>query len=98
MKDRHGSEVSIEDIVRVLEIAPDFLAVLPADERRHIEAMLNNEFAIDAFPEKGKISVSISVEEGEGRYFHGGLYMISHEFELVCKGTNLSSTGAPNGA
>jgi hypothetical protein len=83
MKDRHGNQVKLRDVVRVLEIAPELLAILPSDERLHIEGMLNNEFAIEDFPEEGKASVSLWRNEGEGRHAHGGLYMLSHEFELV---------------
>lgn len=83
MRDRHGSEVSLGDIVRVLEIAPESLAVLAEDERPHIEAMLNGEYAIDDFPEPGKVSVSVWWSEGEGLHAFGGLYLLSHEFELV---------------
>lgn len=83
MHDRHGNELAIGDRVRVLEIDRDFLDALPDDERPHIEAMLNNEFAIDAFPEAGKASVSICMDEGNGHFFIGGLHLLSHEFELV---------------
>lgn len=83
MQDRHGNELAIGDRVRVLEIDRDFLDTLPDEERPCIEAMLNAEFAIDAFPEEGKASVSIWVDEGNGQHFFGGLYLLSHEFELV---------------
>jgi hypothetical protein len=85
MKDRLGNSVEIGDIVRVVEICKEFLDLLSDDELPHITAMLNNEFAIDDFPEEGKASVSISWEIGEDLTAHGGLYMLSHEFELVRK-------------
>ena len=83
MKDRHGAEVNVGDIVRVLEISPEYLACLADDERPHMEKMLHGEFAIDELPEPGKARVSISWSEGKGLYASGGLFMLSHEFELV---------------
>jgi hypothetical protein len=83
MRDRHGSEVTLGDIVRVLEIAPESIAVLTDDESPQIEAMLNGEYAIDDFPEPDKVSVSVCWSEGEGLHACGGLYLRSHEFELV---------------
>ena len=85
MHDRYGNKVEIGDVVRVLEIPPEVLDSLADDERPHIEAMLNQEYAIDDLPEEGKVSVSISWQEGEGLTAHGGLYMLPHEFELVRK-------------
>lgn len=83
MQDRHGNAVEIGDIVRVMELCQEFLDLLPDDELPHISAMLNNEFAIDDFPEEGKVSISISWEMGENVTGHGGLCMLAHEFELV---------------
>jgi hypothetical protein len=85
MLDRHGSPVAVSDVVRVIEIAPAVLASLADDERPHHEAMLNNEYEIDDLPEPGKVSVSISWDEGDGLVAYGGLYLLSHEFELVRK-------------
>ena len=85
MKDRHGNLVELGDIVRVLEISQDLLGILPDDEKPHILGMLNNEFEIDEFPEDEKASVSIWWEIEEGLSGYGGLYMLSHEFELVRK-------------
>ena len=85
MKDRHGNEVELGDIVRVVEICQEFLDILPDDEKPHIIGMLNNEYPIDDFSEEGKASVSISWDIEEGVTGHGGLYMLSHEFELVRK-------------
>ena len=85
MQDRHGNEVDVGDIVRVLEIAPTVLATLADAELPHHEAMLFKEYAIDDLPEPGKVSVSISWVEGPGLTAHGGLYMLAHEFELVRK-------------
>ncbi len=85
MRDRHGTEVKMGDIVRVVEVSAEFLDLLPDDERPHIERMLNNEYAIDDFPEPGKASVSIQWEFNDGTHGFGGLYMLSHEFELVRK-------------
>ncbi|MFI5445579.1 hypothetical protein [Polaromonas sp. UC242_47] len=86
MRDRHGNLVDVGDIVRVLEIAPEIIESLADDERPHIQSMLNEEYEIDDLPEEGKVSVSISWEEREGHTAHGGLYLLSHEFELVRKG------------
>lgn len=47
--------------------------------------MLFNEYEIDDLPEQGKVSVSISWDEGPGLTAYGGLYMLAHEFELVRK-------------
>lgn len=85
MKDRHGNAVEIGDVVRVLEICQDFLDLLPNDELPYIKAMLDEEYLIDDFPERGKVSVSISWEIEPGLTGHGGLYMLSHEFELIRK-------------
>jgi len=85
MKDKHGNLVELGDIVRVLEIAQDFLAILPEDEKPHILGMLNNEYEIDDFPEEGKASVSIWWEIEDGISGYGGLYMLPYEFELVQK-------------
>jgi hypothetical protein len=85
MKDRHGNTVGLGDVVRVVEICPEFLDVLPEDELVHIEKMLNQEYPIDDFPEQHKASVSISWEIEPGLTGHSGLYMLSHEFELVRK-------------
>ena len=85
MKDRLGNSVEIGDIVRVVELCQEFLNLLPNDELPYIEAMLNNEYVIDGFPEAGKVSVSISWEIEGNTTGHGGLYMQSHEFELVQK-------------
>ena len=60
MNDRHGNLVELGDIVRVVEICQEFLDVLTEDELGHIEKMLNQEYPIDDFPERGKASVSIS--------------------------------------
>ena len=83
MKDRHGVEVNVGDIIRVLEISPEYLACLTDDERPHVQEMLNGEFAIDEFSEPGKASVSIQWSEGEGLFAYSGLSMLPHEFELV---------------
>ena len=85
MKDRHGNVVEIGDVVRVLEICQEFLDVLPDDELPYIKEMLNQEYPIDDFPEPGKASVSITWEIEQGLNGHGGLYMLSHEFELIRK-------------
>jgi hypothetical protein len=85
MRDRHGNLVDVGDLVRVLEIAPEVLDSLADDERPHIYAMLHGEYEIDELPEEGKVSVSITWDEGDGLTAHGGLYMLSHEFELVRK-------------
>lgn len=86
MRDRHGNLVEIGDIVRVLEIAPEALSSLTDDEIPHIKAMLFREYEIDDLPEEGKASVSIWWEDEPGLVGHGGLYMLSHEFELVRRG------------
>lgn len=85
MQDRHGNSVGVGDIVRVLEISQEILETLADDERPYIEAMLHKEYEIDDLPEEGKVSVSIWWEDGEGCVVHGGLYLLSNEFELVCK-------------
>ena len=85
MKDRHGNEVELGDVVRVVEICQEFLDVLSEDERVHIEKMLNQEYPIDDFPEQDKASISISWQIEPGLTGHGGLYMLPHEFELVRK-------------
>jgi len=85
MKDRHGNEVELGDIVRVVEICQDFINQLPADELVYITKMLDQEYPIDDFPEQGKASVSISWEIEPGLTGHGGLHMHPHEFELVSK-------------
>ena len=85
MQDKHGNTVDIGDTVRVLVIAPEALASLAEDERPYIEGMLNNLYEIDEFPYVGKASVSICADEGDGRFFIGGLYLSSHEIELVQK-------------
>lgn len=85
MKDRHGNSVGIGDMVRVMELCQEFLDVLPDDELPHILGMLNNVYPIDEFPEEGKASVSIMWEIEEGVVGCSGLYMLSHEFELVTK-------------
>lgn len=86
MEDKHGNEVALGDIVRVTEICPEFLALLPDDEHPHIAAMLGQEYPIDDFPEEGKASVSIEwvLEDAEGPVHRsGGLHMLSGEFELA---------------
>ena len=85
MKDRHGNDVAIGDMVRVLEIDQGLLDILPYDELPHILGMLNNEYPIDDLPEEGKVSVSIWWEDAPGQHGYSGLYMLSHEFELVKK-------------
>jgi hypothetical protein len=85
MTDKHGNKVELGDIVRVVEICQEFLDVLPDDELVHIQNMVNREYPIDDFPESGKASVSITWEVEPGTSGHGGLYMLSHEFELVRK-------------
>lgn len=83
MFDCHGNSVQLGDIVRVLEICQDVIDYLPDDERDHVLGMLNKEYPIDDFPEEGKASVSIWWEIGGGAMGYSGLYMHSHEFELV---------------
>lgn len=91
MKDKHGVEVEIGDFVRVLEIDEGFLKILPDDKRQMHEAMRFKEYVVDDIVEGStKASVSFWQEFPEG-FYHGGLYMLSHEFELVKKG------GAKNG-
>lgn len=85
MKDRHGNDVAIGDIVRVLEIDQGLLDWLPADELPHTLAMLNAEYPIDDFPEEGKASVTHWWEEGSGQWACTGLYLLAHEFERVKK-------------
>jgi hypothetical protein len=85
MKDRHGNVVEIGDVVRVLEICQEFLDVLPDDELLYIKEILNQEYPIDDFPERGKASVSLTWGIEPGLIGHGGLYMRSHEFELIRK-------------
>ena len=85
MQDKYGQSVEVGDVVRVLEIAPEFLALLDSDERQRVSAMLNDEYVVDDLPEPNKASVSISWEDGEGQYAFSGLYMLQHEFELVRK-------------
>lgn len=92
MKDKHGKEVEVGDTVKVLEIYDGFLNVLPEDERILHEAMLNEEYVIDDIVEDStKASVSFWQETEEGLY-HGGLYMLAHEFELVKKGSKVNDT------
>lgn len=92
MKDKHGVVVEAGDLVRVLEINDDFLNILPDDERLLHEAMLNQEYEIDEIVEEStKASVSFWKETPEGLY-HGGLYMLSHEFELVKKAGDANAT------
>lgn len=83
MTDRHGNVVELADLVRVVEICPELLDLLPDDELAHIENMLYRVYPIDDFPEAGKASVSITREIEPGLTGHSGLYMLSHEFELV---------------
>ena len=85
MKDRNGNLVELGDIVRVVEICQEFLDILPEDEKPHIMGMLNKEYPIDEFTEEGKASVSIWWDIEDGVTGYGGLYMLSHEFELVHK-------------
>ncbi|NHZ43175.1 hypothetical protein [Massilia aquatica] len=85
MKDRHGNEVAIGDMVRVLEIDQGLLDWLPADELPHTLAMLNNEYLIEEFPEDGKASVTHWWQEAPGQSACTGLYLLAHEFELVKK-------------
>lgn len=85
MKDRHGNEVGIGDMVRVLEIDQGLLAWLPADELPHTLAMLNNAYPIEQFSEDGKACVKHWWQEGPGQAACTGLYMLAHEFELVKK-------------
>lgn len=86
MKDKHGIEIDVGDLVRVLEIYDGFLNSLPEDERLLHEAMLGNEYVVDDLVEDStKASISFSEKTLEGSY-HGGLYMLSHEFEKVNKG------------
>lgn len=78
-----------------MEICQRFLDVLPDDELMHIEKMLGQESAIDDFPAPGKAGVSISWEIEPGLTGHSGLYMQSHEFEMVRNAdiqTNLINT------
>ncbi|MGI1668754.1 MAG: hypothetical protein K6L74_00365 [Neptuniibacter sp.] len=92
MKDKHGVEVEIGDLVRVLEIYDGFLEALPEDERLLHEAMLNNEYVVDDIVEDStKASVSFWKRMPEGIY-SGGLHMLSHEFELVEKGSKSKDT------
>jgi hypothetical protein len=85
MKDRHGNDVAIGDIVRVLAIDQGLLDWLPADESSHTLAMLNQTFPIEAFPEADKASVTSWWEEAPGQHACSGLYLLAHEFELVKK-------------
>lgn len=85
MIDRHGNEVAIGDMVRVLEIDQELLDWLPADELPHTLAMLNKEYPIEDFPEDGKASVSYWWQEGPDGSACTGLYLLAHEFELVKK-------------
>ncbi|MDQ1831002.1 hypothetical protein [Massilia scottii] len=85
MKDRHGNEVAIGDMVRVLEIYQGLLDMLPVDELPHTLAMLNSEYPIEDFPEEDKASVTNWWEEGPGQWACSGLYLHAHEFELVKK-------------
>lgn len=83
MKDKYGKAVAIGDRVKVLEIYDGFLNLLPQDERKLHQAMLNKEYIVDDIVENStKASVSFSEETPEG-FYHGGLHMLSHEFELV---------------
>lgn len=92
MKDKYGKEVTVGDRVKVLEIYDGFLNMLPEDERKFHEAMLNQEFVVDDIVENStKASVSFCEKTPEGLY-HGGLYMLSHEFELVKKGSTENGT------
>lgn len=85
MKDRHGKEVAIGDIVRVLEIDQGLLDWLPADELPHTLAMLGKEYPIEDFPEDGKASLTHWWEEGPGLRACSGLYLLAHEFAFVRK-------------
>ena len=86
MKDKHGNDVKVGDCVRVLVIYDGFLKSLPDDERALHEAMINQEYVVNEIVENStKASVSFSKGTPKGIY-HGGLYMLSHEFELVNKG------------
>ena len=85
MKDKYGKEVSVGDSVRVLEIYKGFLDMLPEEERILHEAMLDQVYIVEEIVENStKASVSFWEKASEGLY-HGGLYMLSHEFELVKK-------------
>ncbi|MCE3604666.1 hypothetical protein LXA47_13755 [Massilia sp. P8910] len=83
MKDRHGNDVAIGGIVRVLEIDQGLLDWLPLDELPHTLAMLNSEYPIEDFPEDGKASVTNWWEEGPGQWACSCLYLLAHEFELM---------------
>ncbi len=88
MKDKHGLVVQVGDLVRVLEIYDGFLKMLPDDERFLHEAMLNNVYEVDEIIEGStKASVSFWKETPEGLY-HGGLCLLSHEFERVKQAGN----------
>ena len=83
MNDKNGTSVGVGDIVKVLEIYEGFLQMLPDDERLMHEAMLNNDYVIDAIVEGDtKASVSFEHKTPEGIYC-SGLYMMPNEFELV---------------
>ena len=85
MIDKHGNQVEVGDIVRVLAIPQCVLDILDGEKRPHIEAMLNNEYEVDELPELEKASVSIWWQHEDGSHGYGGLYMLSNEFELVRK-------------
>ncbi|WP_010323073.1 hypothetical protein [Marinobacterium stanieri] len=85
MKDKHGKIVEVGDLIRVLEIYEGFLNTLPEDERILHEEMLHQKYVVDEILEDStKASVSFFKDTAEGVY-HGGLYMLSHEFEIVRK-------------
>ena len=88
MKDCHGNHVELGDIVRVIDVDQGPLSQLSEDELPHILGMLHGEYPIDDFPEEGKASVSIWWDIADGEFGYGGLYLLSHEFELVRKGEN----------
>lgn len=85
MNDADGNEVEVGDLIRVLSIDSDFLALLDETEKKHHRAMLDNTFYIDEIVEDGfKASVSIQWKCAEG-IATGGLYLLPSEFRLEKK-------------
>ena len=85
MIDRNGQKVGVGDLVKILEIDEGFLGVLPEDERSLHKQLLNTVLAVDDIVE-GSTKASVSFwKEFERGLYHGGLYMLPHEFEIVRK-------------
>ena len=83
VQDRNGVPVRVGTFVRVLALAPEFIASLPEDERAQVREMIGGTFAVDEIDKWGSAWVTKWWTVADGEYDAHGIGLSSSEMEVV---------------